>query len=96
VYANAYGSHLKPERGAVALTEADKVQQGIPSEETVERKQEETESGGRRAIPTTTYRPPTPVPQPPAAVQVSANKFHHAVVAALSVPTAIWQFLRRD
>ncbi len=38
VYTNEYGSGMKPAEGAVALTETDKINQGIPSEEMVEEK----------------------------------------------------------
>lgn len=36
VYANEYGSGMRPERGAVVLTEEAKAKQGIPSEEKVQ------------------------------------------------------------
>lgn len=39
VYTNQYGSGMQPERGAILLTETDRVNQGIPSEEKVEREQ---------------------------------------------------------
>jgi membrane protein len=40
VYASKYGSGMRPERGAVVLTEEEKAKQGIPSQEAVEREKE--------------------------------------------------------
>lgn len=40
VYATEYGSGMRPERGAVVLTEEAKAKQGIPSREVVEAEQE--------------------------------------------------------
>lgn len=37
VYATEYGSGIRPERGAIVLTEEAKAKQGIPSKETIER-----------------------------------------------------------
>lgn len=88
VYASRYGAALAPERGAVPLTEQVRVQQGIPKQETVERKQEE--AAGSPRLPHHTA-----VPQPSLAVQQGANKFHQGVINVLAIPTAVWQWAKR-
>jgi membrane protein len=37
VYANQYGSHIKPDQDAVAVTEEDRAHQGAPHQKTVRR-----------------------------------------------------------
>jgi membrane protein len=37
VYANRFGSHLKPARGAVFVSEVERIHEGIPHAQTIEK-----------------------------------------------------------
>jgi membrane protein len=91
VYANRYGSHLVPERGAVPLTETARMQQGIPRKTAVAATRQKGETDPSRLLSSSS----TAVLQPPPALQRGATYFHQAVINILAVPTAIWRWLRR-
>ena len=86
-----YGSRLVPERGAVPLTETARMQQGIPRRATVVATKQADDTDPSLLLPSSS----TAVLQPSPVLQRSANRFHHAVVNILAVPTAIWRRLRR-
>jgi membrane protein len=92
VYANRYGSRLVPERGAIPLEEAARLQQGMTRQAKPTRKPEVEREVLR---PLSSPVQATAVLHPPTVLQRSANQFHQTLVNILAVPTAVWRWLRR-
>ncbi|MCI0396072.1 MAG: YihY/virulence factor BrkB family protein [Chloroflexi bacterium] len=94
VYANNYGSHIVADRGAIPLTEEARAQQGIPSEETEERRKEEAGRAWRDRVA------PGPVvsagPRPTATVRQAGRleALENYTIAIVAVGMAIWRWLR--
>jgi membrane protein len=91
VYANRYGSHLKPERGAVPLTEEARQQQGMTRMAENEQKAEPQSTG---EVAELDVRPRTVLAPPPRGLQQSVNQVHRPMTRVLAVPTAVWQWVR--
>ena len=93
VYANRYGSHLVPERGAVPISEAEREQQGMTRKEDEPlpaTKVRQTSAGSMMRARSTTA-----VLQSPPVLQQTINRFHQGLINVLAVPTAVWQWLRQ-
>ncbi len=94
VYANRYGSRVVPDEGAISLDTEDRMKQGIPTRETLEKRKQGVPASALAAtdqansIPVTTAQALTPLPaQPPSTLK--------RALTAL-VPIFLFLLLRRE
>jgi membrane protein len=102
-YARMRGQPITPDEDAVAMTEEARIQQGLASKETVQRKEAETEGETQPAAPPAPPRTApgaqdgrrAPLPAgPPGPVSRAVRGFHRGLVGTLGAAAALWYAAR--
>ena len=102
VYARRYGSRIRPGESAIMLTEVDRIQQGIPHQKTLERRQTEQE----QAIPgrwpaRRQYKPAgatgrASTLEPPRQLKKGMESFLTSTVIGLAAVVGLWRWVKGD
>lgn len=99
VYANRHGSRIVPDEDAVRLTTGARLEQGMPRQESLERRQAEqqtTPAGPQTReiayvpVPAQTR---TTIPEPPTRLKEGMEAFHTSMVTGAATVVGLWRWL---
>ena len=100
VYASRHGARIRAGEGAIMLTEAERMQQGIPHQKTAERKQTEQVAPGGWAVrrqfePAGATRRGSTL-EPPRQLKRGMESFLTSTVIGLAAVVGLWRWVKGD
>lgn len=102
VYAQRHGARLQPSEDAILLTEEDRLEQGIPHEQRMERKRagQEQDFGGWQPFRSERLQAQvgtrTGALEPPGQLKKGMERFTRSTIIGLAAIVGLWRWLRGD